>query len=142
MAWITDEDLLQRLLDRLQKAEMDTEGAWDTIITDANRWAHGEIVSALAGRGYTMSQINAWTQRQDYNVDLAIFWALTNAGTTKSWDQRFIDKLDRRKELMTVKVVGTDGELVVPGGTSNSVKVVPLKDADDAVFTAKKMKKW
>lgn len=137
MPWITDDDLTDRLLDALQKAELETSGAWSTTITDANRKAHRTVLTALQKRGYTLSQINRWDQRSEFNIDLGIFWALTLAGTTKNYSDTFIKPFDRREELKTIEVL-IDDELVEPLSESDAItrKIkIGRMEADDDVFT-------
>lgn len=140
MPWITDEALKTKLLDLLQKAEVDTSGAWDTIITDANLAAEWDIKQALSGRGFSASQIASWDGATVYNVDLALFWALVKGGVTKSYQPVFIEKLDRREELKTVTV--TIGGVAVNPSAVASVSFGRLKEQDGEVFTAAKMAKW
>lgn len=140
MPWITDEALKAKLLDVLQKGEVETSGAWDTIITDANLAAEWDIKQALAARGYSASQISGWDGATVYNIDLALFWSLVKGGATKSYDRTFIEKLDRREELKTVAV--TVGGVAVNPGAVASVSFGRLKEQDGEVFTAAKMDKW
>lgn len=88
---------------------------WDTIIADANAAAGNTIKGALLGRGYSPDQIRSWDRLQEFQTDIALFWALVNGGVTKDYDDRLITKLDRRAELATVDVT-INGALVQPGG--------------------------
>lgn len=140
MPWITDAALKAKLLDVLQKAEVDTSGAWDTIITDANLAAEWDIKQALSARGYTASQIAAWDGAAVYNTDLALFWALVKGGATKSYQPVFIEKLDRREELKTVTV--TIGGVRVAPKESGTVAFGTVAEHKSEVFTTKRMDRW
>lgn len=99
--FITDAQLLARLLGALQKAELDTSGVWDQLVTDANQFAYTDIVQALTSRGFSAAQIASWDDGPQNNLILGVWWALTTAGSTKNYDQKFIDKFDIRPALKT-----------------------------------------
>lgn len=103
MAFIGDDMLLDRIKALVVgRGVLDANTPWDVIAQDANEAAFGEIVSALSSRGYTGAQISLWDRRQEFNKDLGLFWALTEGGVAKNFDDKFIEKLDRREELKEV----------------------------------------
>lgn len=77
---------------------LEVEERYDTIITQSIQEGYEEIVSALAARGYSISQIESWDRRARFNIDLALFWSLTK-GVISQLPFETIRQLDRRKEL-------------------------------------------
>lgn len=113
--FLKDDAVKEKLRTRLGIAAFQDGTTWDGIISDANAAAVNSIRGALLGRGYSPAQIEAWDRVQEFQTDLAIFWALVNGGVTKDYDDRLIAKLDRRAELATVDLT-INGALVQPGG--------------------------
>lgn len=113
MAWITDQQLKDKLIAVLQKASLEVDAPWDEIIPDANKAAYDDIVEPLLKRGYTIDQIDSWDARTTYNIDIGLFWCLVKGGCTKDFDETFIMLLDRRAKLETLEII-LDGEIVVP----------------------------
>lgn len=118
MPFLTDDEVLGKIQARLINAdagEISMTGGWPSIARDANQKAQNEIFGRLAGRGYTPAQIAAWDRAGEFNGDLALFWAFTEGGIGKQYDDyEAIDKLDRSKELAAVDVL-IGGRLVLPG---------------------------
>lgn len=115
--FLDDADVKEKLRTRLGIKAFRAGTNYDLIVADANSATQNEILGALLGRGYTESQIRSWDRVQEFNTDIALFWAITNGGaaSTASYDFEAINKLDRRKELATVDVM-INGKLVQPGG--------------------------
>jgi hypothetical protein len=144
LPWITDDDLKTRVLSLLGKTEFETSGVYETVITDANRQAYRDILFALTSRGYSVAQVEAWDAKQEFNVSLGLFWALTMLGAAKNFDDRFIKALDRREELTDPRRViriTSGGVTVTPSGV-RTVSVKKFKEKKNEVFTAEKMDKW
>lgn len=96
---------------------------WDAIIARSNIAAQNAIRGALIGRGFNDDQVNAWDRAEEFNVDIALFWALYKKGVSSEDDTlatRFA-ALDRRAELATVDV--TVGGVVQQPSSGNSPAV-------------------
>lgn len=131
--YITNDVLKARLVACLQRAGLtDSDSNWDLIVADANEWAYNEIVSALLERGFTISQINEWDRREEFNKSLGLFWCLVLGGVTHAYDDKFIRDLDRREELKTVFV--STGQEPVDPETENRISTGMLENDAD-VFT-------
>lgn len=106
----------------LQTVEARLDTNWDEIVTGSNAAAYQEIVSKLAGRGYSKAQIDAWPRGAEFQRHIGLFWSLTNGAGLHGYDDKFINKFDRREELEEVQITDADGELVEPeAGTGGAV---------------------
>jgi len=114
--WVTDDELATRVKDRLALVEFEAGSQWtSTIVPDANERAYGDIVGALALRGFTPSQIAGWDRRREFQISQGLFWALTDGmAVGKDGEPLKIAPLDRREELKEV-VVTIGGLRQVPG---------------------------
>lgn len=131
MAFITDSQLKVELAGNLKvDPAAIPPGVWDEVIESSNVAAYQEIIGALLARGYTMAQISAWDRRVEFNADLGLFWCLVKGAGLHGNDPTFIDKLDRRKELLTCPVI-CGGSLVAPGTAGGVVGYGTLDTEDD-----------
>lgn len=73
-------------------------------ITEYNQKAYNEIIAVLIGRGYTPAQIAGWDRGAEFNLDIATYWAISNAGVTEEFDTEEMNKLNRIAELATVVI--------------------------------------
>jgi hypothetical protein len=101
--FITDAVLNQTVHDVLAKSTTETLATfWNSIITQANLQAYGDISGALAERGYLPQIVALWDRGVEFQTSLGIFWALT-AAATKDPEQyagrTMLEKYDRRPEL-------------------------------------------
>ena len=96
--------------------DADNGAHWEAVVTDAHASGYNDIVGALAGRGFSAAQIADWDGGPPYEIDQALFWALTKGGGLHAYDDKFINKLDRRKDLLAA-VITIDGAKVTPAGT-------------------------
>lgn len=113
--WITNAVLKGKLADLLSQDVGDLLPKLDSVIADSNAAAAGEISGALFARGFTVAQIDAWDRRVEFNTDIGLFWCLTKGGMLANFSDLFIQKIDRRKELVTLPVL-ISGVLAQPGG--------------------------
>lgn len=121
MAYITDAELKTALAPILRKASAaEINPLWGNIVPDANVAAYNEIIGRLTDRGFTVAQIDSWARNDEFNRDIGLFWALVKGAGLDGYDDKWIERLDRREELDTVAVV-IDDELVDPGDTSGSI---------------------
>jgi hypothetical protein len=119
MPYITDAALKQSLADQLSKASVSLLGVADGTIAECNLRAYQDIISRLAARSFTQSQIDAWDRRAEFNKDLALFWLFTVGSVPHPFAQESIKNFDRRKELEveTFRLL-VGGVPVLPGGGS------------------------
>lgn len=103
----------------LQKASLEVPAAWDEIVPHANISAYHDIVAALLKRGYSITQIDSWDSREDFNRDIGAYKALVDGGCTKDFDETFILLKNRMAELETLELV-IDGEIVTPETLTSS----------------------
>lgn len=113
MAFNTAAVIKQRLADTLQKDVDTLEDWWEGIVTQARTFAYQEVVGRLMSRGYSRTQVDDWDRGAEFEGDLALWYCLVRGGAANAYDPRFIDMLDRRKELAAVAVFAS-GEHASP----------------------------
>jgi hypothetical protein len=114
--WVEAGDLKQSVADILKEADVAAlEPRWDRQIPLAIQTAYSDLVGILLARGYTIGQLDQWDNRVTYNRQQALFWLYTEAGLGQGYDDKEIDKLDRRKELKETATIMVNGTPVTPG---------------------------
>ena len=113
MAFINDSQLKDELHSTLGKAPGEMSSKWDNIVRRSNVSAYQDIVSRLVARGFSKAQVDLWDRGAEFNVDIGLYWCLVKGGGLEAYDDKFINKLDRREELDTV-LVTTSGVIVTP----------------------------
>lgn len=92
----------------------------------ANRQAYRELVDALAARGYSRLQVDAWPAGADWQEPLALLWALELGGGLEEVDRELLQFLkDKRAQLQAVLIYDADGKPVTPafGGRVGSGEI-------------------
>jgi|SRR5579859_439800 len=120
MPFIADSDLQTSLANALKISTSSLPATWNGIITESNNSAYADILGALAGRGFTPAQVAGWDRGVEFNKDIGLFWCLVKGAGLHGNDATFIDKLDRRKELLTIYIL-ISGAIAVPGSTTPAV---------------------
>jgi hypothetical protein len=124
MAWIDVEDLRGKLAAALHLAVddpgIDADSPWQQFLVDSLQSAKDDIVDWLTWRGYTPTQIDSWVRGAELQGDIGLWWTLTKGAGLHNYDQKFIDKLDRRPELADVLVRDAGG-------------IIPLEDDQPAI---------
>lgn len=114
IGWIQDTDV-QNEVARLCTAYNQEWDPKDIVIIDrCTQAAYNTIVSVLVGRGFTLVQINTWNQREDYQHDIALCWALKKIGFQRGDEQDFVDDFCRADELAEVNLVDDSGGDIEP----------------------------
>lgn len=116
--WITDAELKQQVANQLGIADVTLlPTKWSQLITQANLDAFRFIVRKLIGeRSYSWDQVNAWWERQSFNMSIAMFFVF--AYGRELVDNTVRDRpLDRRKELDTLMLLDDSMTILNPGGT-------------------------
>lgn len=94
---------LDTLSDLAAALKVTGEGAlpdwWTALNVRSHAWAYQQIVSILASRGYTASQIAQIDQGEDLESDLTLFRNLVRGGATEALTKELLEELDRRAEL-------------------------------------------
>lgn len=130
--FLTDNDILDRIADVLQAASRSAlPSQWaSTIVPDGHRRAYNEIVSALASRGYTLSQITSWDRGTEFEADLGVWASLVKGASLANVTPTLLEMYDRREELrgnpakgVPAVVVTISGAFVDPAGTAGQVVV-------------------
>lgn len=112
--WIPDSTLQADLADLLHVDPDDLEACYFRIIPECNKAAAADITLALMARGYSSAQIDGWDQRETYNRDIGLFWAITKGGILRDFPDLNVNKLDRRKELPELMIL-VSGAAAAPG---------------------------
>lgn len=131
--YITNTALEAKAKDRLGNGpDEDLPQRYASVVSDANTAAYQDIRRALLGRGFTVAQIDAWDDRVEFNRDLGLYWIFAGQ-PNQSADDTWIEKLNRREELLTIPVL-ISGEVVEPGGTSaKTIGWGLMDDTNDAI---------
>jgi len=115
MAWATDDEIKGVLRGILAKASVnDLPGRWTPVISQANLQGRVDIETTLIARGYTPSQVAAWTYCYTFHVRQSIYWALVMGAAMHPYEDRYIEKLDMRETLETVTLTEGNG-IMTPG---------------------------
>lgn len=123
--------VLQAVSDTLQQVGVGNLPAqWENIAAQCQTWAYNEILSALSGRGFTPAQIAAWDRGVEFELDLAIFRALSRGGALANLNADFIKSFDRRSELKEV-IYTTTGAIQDPQGTAGLPNVGDNDTSED-----------
>lgn len=130
VGFITREDFRQSLADTLKVSVPELGANWDRQCEEAMRSAYLDIRGALIQRGFTAAQISLWERGAEFQRDIGLYWALVRSGSTVPMDDRILERLDRRKELMTVVVEIDSGEPQVPAYSPPRVQVGVIGNTD------------
>jgi hypothetical protein len=120
--FVDDADVLAKVKNLLKKAGASTiPTAITTNIAAYNLKAYNEIIAALEARGYSAVNVAGWDRGEEFNLDLACWWAITDVGVTENFDDKELTKLDRRPELKNCPIM-VDGSLVTITGTETTTE--------------------
>src|SRR5438552_863679 len=111
--FLHDSDIRPSLAAILKQDPAALPAYWDTILTDAHNKAYNEILRRLLARGFSIDQAKTWDAGAEFEKDMTLWWTLNNGGALNPAEDKWIMKLDRRKELDDVDVL-IGGALVVP----------------------------
>lgn len=119
--WYTLAELKQDVADILKESSVDNlQPYWTLQCTKALNTAYGDIAQILRGRGYTAAQLDAWDFRAEYNRQQALFWLFTETSLGIGYDDKEINKMDRREELREDTALLINGEPEKPAGDSDT----------------------
>jgi hypothetical protein len=136
---VTTDDIKARVADALHLPGAGSLQPWWTeVCADALDAALADIRGALAGRGYTRVQLDAWPQLDPWVRDQALYWALVRGGALEGFDDKFVKALDHREQVKTVVVTDSDGTLVRPAIIGHG----PMKGDEDVFFEDGKWRHW
>jgi hypothetical protein len=103
---------------------------WGDIITASNQSAFNSITTNLQAQGFSTQQIQAWDRGIEYNTDIGLYWCLVKGAALHSYDDKFISRFDRRKELNPA-VVTNGGQFVYPVGPPQMISIIPQDGSRD-----------
>lgn len=117
MAFVADSVVQAAVQDALK--QYTGLGAWvSNIATRAHARAYNLIVRTMANKGFSLTQITTWDEGASFEVDLAVWYTLTNDNVlhTIGVDEKFAVSFDRSKELAAVTAFTAAGVPMVPTG--------------------------
>ena len=109
----TIDDVTQRVADLLNLSKGGLGEKMTTIVADSYASAVSEVTEAFKARGFSDAQFQGWDRRREYVIDIALFWAMTKAGSLANYSDLMLKKLDRRAEIATMAVT-VNGVIVQP----------------------------
>ncbi len=124
----------QAIADALQQAGISSlPNQYSAIAQRSQSLAYGYIVRKLAARGFLIAQITAWDDGANYELQIAVFFALQTGGVLANVSGAFLATFDLRKELDdTIVTIG--GVFQDPLGTAGQVGVGDADHSQD-IFT-------
>lgn len=106
---------------------------WTEPIDAAIETAKGKIRSALASRGFTLAQIEAWDDLASYHRRVAICTAFREGGIGKAYDSLHLGEYCKAVgELATVGVT-INGVIIKPAGTAGTSSFGEYDDSDSRI---------
>ena len=130
--FLTDAELTTALVNVLRQTEGTLPPAWGEIIAASNQSAYLDIRGALLSRGFEASQIDQWARGREFNLDIGLYWCLVKGAGLHGYDDRWAERLDRRKELYAVLVELSTGTPQAPTGDPGGVSsgCIPVSAAE------------
>jgi len=137
MAFLSDADIKTALAGTMHLAEASLEDWWDAIIAGANVTAQKEIVGEFLSRDLTAAQAEDWDRCEEFQRDMALFWAFTRSGVGAldgEFNRDNLKALDRRKDLKaaeiliggeTVDITEAGGKLVIGALDTDGDTITP-----------------
>lgn len=126
MAWITDAALKEAVANSMGQLPAELASRWDTLISEGNTAAYYLILRKLGERGYTVTEINSWAEKEIFNRKIGMLFALQEGGVLSTFSDTFIRSIDRRKELETALIINTSGVFVYPSGDGQETLSGPM----------------
>jgi hypothetical protein len=118
MAAATVDEVRQNIADSIGLSSLtELHPRWTRICQEAVDEALRDITGALAERGWSETQILAWTRLHPVHLMQSTYWAAVMGGGFHNFDDRWVNKLDQRETLKTMPLTD-DGGIVAPGGPS------------------------
>ena len=133
---LTDANVRQAIADSMDGVGLsDLADKYTNLATAANTFAQNTITRVLMSRGLAYADVSSWDDYDEFNRDLAIWYALSQGGIGDEYDDKFLERFDRRKELKSVFVTISnampdwDGEAQI--GTGDIADASPVIAADE-----------
>lgn len=114
--YVDDETVLESLARRLKLngGPNALQGVWDGIVKEAIQQAYQDILSALGGRGFAVSDIDRWVSARFYNLQIAMYWTLVNGGSLGGFPLDSIRELNLAPRLEKLAILDSAGNVIVP----------------------------
>jgi hypothetical protein len=124
VAFLTDDDIGDAIATGFGKdrtALYAENSAWATRAANGNTTAKNELTGNAVALGYTAAQLEAWDYVQDFQRDIARYWALTGAEALATVDSPLLKALNRLPEAVAMMEGGLmiGGILTQPGPDPN-----------------------
>ena len=113
--FITDDQLLDALANRLHTAVSALPSFWTGIVGDSNTAAYNEIVGRLMARGFLKADIDQWDRGAEFQRRVGVWFMLRDGGAYAGFDAETIKSMDCRKDLDTT-LFAVSGAWVKPSG--------------------------
>lgn len=131
MPFLTADELRQSIADSLQTPIANLPARWGRHATRSVEDGKRDIIEIMTAKGYTLSQILDWPRLTSIHESQSKYWAFVHGGLPQNFDDRWVNKLDMRKEMRENLVITADGGVVVGTGEPGFVVSGRLDSEDD-----------
>lgn len=103
-----------------------------SVISRSNRMAYNALRSCLLNRGFTAAQIDAWTDREDWNERLGVCqacWAVSKSAEDRG--EAFRREWKELLEELAALTIVIDGEAINPTGAGTRISSGSYDTTDD-----------
>jgi hypothetical protein len=130
-AYLTDADIRTAVAATLGVDADGLADKWAECIAEGHATAVGQLASFAAARGFTAGPPAAWAAGPGYERYQSVYWALVEGAGLFAYDDRWVEKLNRLKELQGVTITDSSGAVIDPTGTETAVGFGKLNEAND-----------
>lgn len=132
--WITADGLLDYAAATLKVAKADLPALWTTIATQAVAQSYGDLLQIMAGKGYSIGQLDAWDSRVAFSNTQGLYRLGSMGGGFASYDKEFFEQFNLIEFLTASGIVTTGGEAVAPAGNDLGGIRTGVLDSVDSVL--------
>jgi hypothetical protein len=135
--WVSDAELRDAVGNALRSAGASLPAHWTGIVERANNRAYQRIRRVLAGKGFALADLDAWSERESFNLEGGICYAFRTAKLPDGADAGALkDFCEVWKELDELAILLDDaGEEILPSSLDTNLSFGPYDTADDTFTT-------
>jgi hypothetical protein len=92
-----------------------------TAIPAAHQNAVDQLASFAASRGFTAGPPPAWAAGPGFERDQSVYWTLVKGAGLEAYDDRWVEKMNRLKEMMAATITDAAGAVIAPAASDTEV---------------------